>query len=378
MRKTMMTTSGTNRFRALVLFLAALAASLLLAPGVAHAYEVHVSISGAGSVTETTSANLLGSGCWSSQFTPTGSVARDCYAGDPDGPYGWGWVVRYEAHPAMGYTFWKWDSDGGTDAVICDGAFDAKHTGSTCQFATFGNLQTRAFFVDDYPPVEVNITSGPSQPVSGPATFVYHLAVEWYGEPADPTFKQFECRVAREDRSILYDWQPCGTNQGYGSITMDPPEDGLYRFDVRGVDYSGNVSLRKFQSYYWTVDKAPTVASNDVTPTQGQTGVQRNTDVSATFSEPMSANSLTDPSTQTSNTFKIQQWNKKRKSWKTLPATVSLSSDGKTATLDPYGDTATLLVPNKKYRVTIASRTTDMTGNPLSQNFVWTFTTGAT
>jgi Bacterial Ig-like domain len=275
MRRTIMTMNNTDRFGVLVLATAAvLAASLLLAPGKAHAYEVHVSISGAGSVTETTPADLLRSNCWSPSATPTGTVATNCYPGEPDGPYGWGWVVRYEAHPAPGYQFWKWDSDGGPDPVICDGSFDAQHTGSVCQFATFGNLQTRAFFRDEYPPVEANITSGPTQPAAGPATFVYHLAVEWYGEPPDPTFERFECRVQREDRSTLYDWQPCGTNQGHGSLTVDPPEDGLYRFDVRAVDYSGNVSFAGPRSYLWTVDKTSPQTSLDPTvgPVEGSVG----------------------------------------------------------------------------------------------------------
>ena len=45
-----------------LLVLVGAAVPVVLAAAPAHAYEVHVSITGAGQVTETTPANLLGSG----------------------------------------------------------------------------------------------------------------------------------------------------------------------------------------------------------------------------------------------------------------------------------------------------------------------------
>jgi hypothetical protein len=71
----------------------------------AHAWEVRITIKGAGKVEETTSANLVGSNCFSPSTTPTGTVGKTCLAGTPTGPYGNLWDVDYKATPASGYTF---------------------------------------------------------------------------------------------------------------------------------------------------------------------------------------------------------------------------------------------------------------------------------
>ncbi len=235
---------------------AALAASLL-APDIAHAYEVHVSITGAGQVTETTQANLVGSGCVTSAANPTGTVGIDCYPGSPDGAYGWGWTVRYVATPKPGYRFVQWQSDGSPKPVICDGANGSStYTGSACQFATYDNLQTRAVFVDDTNPAVASLT-GPNQVVNGQAAF-------YFSASADPTFRRFECRVAG-----VHDWQSCSSG------TTEDPGTGTYTFQVRAVDWSGNLSAES--SWDWTVDK--------VTPgtslTSGPDGTVA--DTSATF-----------------------------------------------------------------------------------------------
>ena len=215
---------------------AALAASLLV-PGTAHAYEVHVSITGAGQVTETTSANLIGSGCVTAAANPTGVVGVNCYPGSPDGDYGWGWTVRYVATPKPGYRFVQWQSDGSPKPVICDGANGSStYTGTACQFATYDNLQTRAVFVDDTSPAMASLT-GPSQVVSGRVAFSFSAS-------PDPTFKHFECRVAG-----VHDWQTCSSGQ------TEDPWTGTYTFQVRAVDSSGNRSADS--SWTWTVDKTP-------------------------------------------------------------------------------------------------------------------------
>ena len=61
----------------------------------------------------------------------------------------------------------------------------------------------------------------------------------------------------------------------------------------------------------------------------------------------------------TSSTFKlqmytiqmytIQMYNKKTRTWKTIPATITLANNNTAATLNPYGDTTTLLAANKKF-----------------------------
>ena len=108
----------------------------------------------------------------------------------------------------------------------------------------------------------------------------------------------------------------------------------------------------------------------------------RDTEVSASFSEEMAAVSLKNPD-NTSSTFKVQMYNKKKKRWVSIPATITLSPDNRTATLDPYGATEPpepsderLLAANKKFRGLITTGAKDANGNPLARTFVWIFYTG--
>lgn len=119
------------------LLLAAFQVALQAKP--AQAWEVRISISGGGQVRETTSANLVGSNCFSPSTTPTGTVGKTCLAGSPSSGYGSAWDVDYVAEPASGFTFARWESDGSTrNAVICDRstppATTSTYTGATCKF----------------------------------------------------------------------------------------------------------------------------------------------------------------------------------------------------------------------------------------------------
>ena len=237
-------------------------AALFLLPAVAHAYEVRISLAGAGQVTETTTANLVGSSCVTSSTNPSGTVGKTCLAGTPSGDYGWNWDVDYVATPKPGYRFVRWESDGtARSGVICDrsspAATTTTYTGTVCKFRTPSDLQTRAVFVDDTAPAMSSL-SGPNQVVGGAATFTFSAA-------ADPTFRYFECRVAG-----VHDWQQCSSGW-----SEDPATSGTYTFEVRAVDWSSNRSSTSSRS--WTVDKLPPETSLN-----GPTGTVPST--SATFS----------------------------------------------------------------------------------------------
>jgi hypothetical protein len=116
--------------------------------------------------------------------------------------------------------------------------------------------------------------------------------------------------------------------------------------------------------------------SGSLEPDRSATRVPRTTNVSATFSEEMAANTLTN------STFKLQQYNKKKNKWMTVPATITLSNGNKTATLDPYGategaSTETPLAANKKFRGLVTTGARDLATNSLARNFVWIFNTGS-
>jgi hypothetical protein len=102
---------------------------------------------------------------------------------------------------------------------------------------------------------------------------------------------------------------------------------------------------------------APTVSST--IPTNTATGVPINSKLAVTFSEAM------DPATITNTTFTLQQ------GITTVTGTVSYVSG--TATFAP----ATNLTPNAAYTATITTGVTDLAGNALASDFVWSFTTGA-
>ena len=225
----------------LALLLATSTVVLTAAP--ANAYEVRISITGAGQIVETTSANLVGSGCVTSANNPTGSLGKTCLAGTPSGDYGWGWNVRLVATAKPGYQFVQWQSDGTSRSpVLCEGANGSStYTGSACQFSTFDNLQLQAVFVDETAPAMASL-SGPNQTVNGSTAFTF-------AADADPTVTGFECRVAN-----VHDWLPCSSGR-----QENPASSGLYTFEVRAVDASGNRSSTS--TWNWTVDKVAPVAS---------------------------------------------------------------------------------------------------------------------
>lgn len=240
----------------------------LLLPGVAQAYFVDISITGAGRVYETTDADELDEHCpdaiegfASPGTTPTGTLGATCRAGSASGDYGWNWVVRYVAEPAAGYRFDGWHSDGRTNPspVLCDGSNgSSSYSGAACQFATPSDLQVRARFVDDTPPAIASLT-GPNQVVNGPATFTFSAT-------ADPTIRLFECRVAG-----VHEWQMCSSGR-----SEDPPT-GSYTLQVRAVDWSGNTS--PVSSWGWTVDKV----APETSMSSGPSGTIANTSAAFEF-----------------------------------------------------------------------------------------------
>lgn len=106
------------------------------------------------------------------------------------------------------------------------------------------------------------------------------------------------------------------------------------------------------------------------------TGIGRGTNVVATFSEEMS------PASITKSTFKLFKVTSSGTT-RVTNVTVTLSSDGLKATLNPYGTSSTLLAARTKYKAVVTTGTKDLAGNALDQNSTragnqqksWTFTT---
>ena len=95
-------------------------------------------------------------------------------------------------------------------------------------------------------------------------------------------------------------------------------------------------------------------------PAHGATGVAINTKVSATFSEAMDPATIITPAT-----FTLKQ------GATAVPGTVTYS--GVTAVFTP----TSILTSSTTYTATITAAATDLAGNALVSNYVWSFTTGA-
>jgi hypothetical protein len=102
---------------------------------------------------------------------------------------------------------------------------------------------------------------------------------------------------------------------------------------------------------------APTVVSTD--PINLATGVLLNKIVSATFSEPMDALTIT------SSTFTLKDG--------ATPVIGTINYSGSTATFTPQSN----LSPNKVYTATITSGAKNPSGTALANDYVWSFTTVA-
>ena len=133
--------------------------------------------------------------------------------------------------------------------------------------------------------------------------------------------------------------------------------------DPRAKDAQG-VAMTTDKVWSFTIEtNPPTVTST--TPVNGAAGVSRTANVRANFSEAM------DPASVSATTIELRD-----SSNVVVPCVVTLSTNGRTVTLNPTPTLASLAT----YTVTIKGgatdpRVKDVAGNPLGSDLVWTFTT---
>ena len=120
-----------------------------------------------------------------------------------------------------------------------------------------------------------------------------------------------------------------------------------------------------------------------VVPTEGATGIALKANLVATFSERMRKTTLTEEASF--KLYKLVMNPDGTTTYKRITnVRVTLSSDGLKATLNPYGDSDTLLEKNTRYKAVVSEGALDVFGNPLDENLKvsgsqpkeWYFKTG--
>jgi hypothetical protein len=146
----------------------------------------------------------------------------------------------------------------------------------------------------------------------------------------------------------------------------------IYSAKVKGgsvgvKDSAGNPLAADKVWSFTTLPPPPTDTTSprvtNTSPKHSATGVAPSVTLSATFSEKMM------PSSINTTTFKLFKINPDGSTTQITNVTVSLSTDGLVATLDPFGSsTTTHLARATKYKGVITTGARDVTGNPLDQN----------
>jgi hypothetical protein len=162
-------------------------------------------------------------------------------------------------------------------------------------------------------------------------------------------------------------WEAYATTKGWTLGSANGTKTVYAQFK----DGAGNVSVAAQDAIVLDTIK-PRVST--ATPTG--TGIGRGTNVAATFSEKMSPTSIT------SSTFKLYRVTSSGTTQVTN-VTVTLSSDGLKATLNPFGSSTTRLAASTQFRVVVTTGAKDLAGNALDQSSTtagnqqktWTFTT---
>jgi hypothetical protein len=148
------------------------------------------------------------------------------------------------------------------------------------------------------------------------------------------------------------------SSSGAWSISLSGLSEGAHTYTANATDATGNTSTAS-NSVTVTVDKsAPKVDS--VIPKEDVTGVDRTTNVTATFSEKMRDTSID------GTTFKLF----KKGSTTKLSATVSYDASTDMATLDPTNS----LRSGVTYKAVVTTGAKDVAGTPLTQQYRWFFT----
>jgi hypothetical protein len=213
-------------------------------------------------------------------------------------------------------------------------------------------------------PPHVTIDSGPQSGTDTTATFTF--------SSPDVGVTSFECQL--DDGG----YETCESPVRYTDLS-----DDTHVFEVRAID--AYTAFFNPDIWVWTVDnKAPRVKS--VSPVNSATDVSRRTNLTAAFSEQVAQPTINQ---STFKLYKCPSTTSTRCTEQITDVFVDLTrdnmgaTDGRSATLNPYGNSSTVLAPRTRYKAIVTTGVTDWVGNALDQNTskagsqqkVWYFTT---
>jgi hypothetical protein len=141
------------------------------------------------------------------------------------------------------------------------------------------------------------------------------------------------------------------------SVTLDTIQLHGARITVGATDVAGNPLQAEF-AWVFTTEQSPAVTAT--VPASGALNVPVTAKVTAKFTKALDASSIT------SATFVLRQGGN--------PVAGTVSASGSDAVFDPSGN----LSPNTAYEATITTGITDVSGNHMTADEVWVFTTGST
>jgi len=142
--------------------------------------------------------------------------------------------------------------------------------------------------------------------------------------------------------------------------SVDLTPNTVYTATITGVRNTSGTALANDHNSTFTTASSSAPAMTSTEPENNATSVDPSKVVTATFSAPMN------PLTFNSTNFSISQ------GANAIPGSVSYT--GTTATFKPL----TALKPNTTYTARVVSLVKDLNGNPLQNDYLWYFSTGAT
>ncbi len=203
------------------------------------------------------------------------------------------------------------------------------------------------FVIDGTPPV-ATISDGPAEGTTARPTVTF----TWTGSD-NVTASGALLFSYKMDADTWSDYSS-DTSHEFTGLTS-----GQHTFSVRAKDSVGNEGAPATRTF--TVDATPPTVTS-TSPAKNATGVAVDATVSATFSEPM------DAATITTSTFTLVD-----NGGTTLTGAVTYDDQTRTATLTPSDP----LLEGTVYTATITTGVTDAYGNALAGDYTWSFTSVA-